>query len=188
VKSINRTFRLDEDLLKTVHDLAHQKNVSLNEFVADALREAAADALMEGIEMEEVPSTFMVKLMEFVPTEKVAELGRWSAINFSRKFVWQIFKEISPDTLIKGYEVLARKYKHFFSFEHHADGSDHILKILHSRGQKWSIYYGESMRSAFKDLVGVEIEVEWGPNEVVGRFAEHTATASKGQRITQIAE
>lgn len=188
MKSINRTFRLDEDLLKTVHELAHQKNVSLNEFVADALREAAADALMEGIEMEEVPSTFMQKLMEFVPTEKVAELGRWSAINFSRKFVWQIFKELSPDTLIKSYEVLAEKYKHYFSFEHHKEGSDHILKIHHSRGQKWSIYYGESMRSAFTDLLGIEIEVEWGPNEVIGRFAEPTATAAKGWRIPQIAE
>jgi hypothetical protein len=188
MKSINRTFRLDEDLLKTVHELAHRKNVSLNEFVADALREAAADALMEGIEMEEMPSTFMQKIMEFVPTEKVAELGKWSAVNFSGKFVWQIFKELSPDTLIKGYEVLAKKYKHFFSFEHHTEGSDHILRILHSRGQKWSIYYGESMRSAFKDLLGVEIEVEWGPNEVTGRFTEPTTTASKGRRIPQIAE
>jgi hypothetical protein len=188
MKSINRTFRLDEDLLKTAHDLAHHKNVSLNEFVADALREAAAHALMEGIDMEEVPSAFMAKIMEYVPIEKVAELGRWSAGNFSRKFVWQIFKELSPNPIIKAYEVLGKKYNHFFAFEHHKEGSVHNLKILHSRGQKWSIYYAESMRSAFKDLVGVEIEVEWGPNEVRGRFTELNTYIVKGRQIPQITE
>ena len=188
MKSINRTFRLDEDLLRTVHEVARQKNVSLNEFVADALREAAADALMEGIEMEQVPSTFMLKLMELVPTERMAELAKWSTFNFSRRFVWQIFKELSSDTLIKGYEVLAKKYKNFFSFEHYMDGSDHVLRILHSRGQKWSVYYAESMRSAFKDLLGVEIEVKWGANEVVGRFAEHNTATAKGRQVPQIAE
>jgi predicted HicB family RNase H-like nuclease len=42
MKSVNRTFRLDEDLLKTIHELAHHKNVSMNEFVADAIRAAVA--------------------------------------------------------------------------------------------------------------------------------------------------
>ena len=187
MKSINRTFRLDEDLLKTAHEIALQKNVSLNEFVADALREAAAHALMEGIEMEEVPSTFMLKLMEFVPMEKVPELGRWSTFNFSRKFVWQIFKELSPNTIIKAYEVLGKKYKNYFSFEHHREGLEHVLKIRHSRGQKWSIYYGESMRSAFKDLLGIEIEVDWGPNEVTGRYTERNTAVFKGKQIQQVA-
>jgi hypothetical protein len=187
MKSVNRTFRLDEDLLRTVHELAQKKNISVNEFVVGALREAEARALMEGIEMEEVPSAFMLKIMEYVPIEKVAELGRWSTVNFSRKFVWQIFKELSSDTLIKAYEILGEKYKHYFSFEHHFEGSDHILKIHHSRGQKWSIYYGESLRSAFKDLLGMEIEVDWGPNEVRGRFTEANAHPVKVRQIPQVA-
>jgi hypothetical protein len=186
MKSVNRTFRLDEDLLKTVHELAHQKNVSMNEFVANAIRDAAAKALMEGIEMEEVPSSVMLKFMEYISPEKAAELGRWSAIHFSRKFVWQIFKELKSDTVIKAYEALAEKYKHFFSFEHHREGSDHILKIHHSRGQKWSIYYGESMRTIFKELLGMEIEVEWGPNEVIGKFIESSAHSAKVRNIPQI--
>jgi hypothetical protein len=188
MKSVNRTFRLDEDLLKTIRELAHHKNVSMNEFVADALREAAADAIVEGLEMEEVPSTWLQKLMEYVPTEKVAELGRWSAINFSRKFVWEIFKEISSDTLIKAYEILGKKYKSFLSFEHRQEGSKHILKILHSRGQKWSVYYGELIRSAFKDLLGIELEVELGPNEVRGTFTEPNSYIVKPREIPQIAK
>lgn len=136
MKSVNRTFRLDEDLLKTVHELARHKNVSMNEFVADALREAAADALMEGLEMEEVPGAWLQKLVDYVPAEKVAELGRWAAANFSRKFVWDTFKEVSPDALIRAYEILGKKYKSFLSFEHWKEGSEHILKISHSRGEK----------------------------------------------------
>jgi len=179
---------LDEDLLKTVHELAHRKNVSMNEFVADALREAAADALMEGLEMEEVPSAWLLKLMEYIPTEMVAELGRWATATFSRKFVWEIFKEISSDTLIRAYEMLGKKYERFLSFEHQKQGSEHILKIRHSRGQKWSVFYAESIRSAFKDLVGIELEVEWGSNEVRGKFIEPNAYAVKGRQIPQISQ
>jgi hypothetical protein len=187
MKSINRTFRLDVDLLKTAHEIAHRKNVSLNEFVADALREAAARALMEGIEMEEVPSAFMAKIMEYVPLEKVAELGKWATITFLPQLVWQTFKELSPDTIIKAYELLGKKYKQIITVEHHKEGNEHTLKILHSRGgQKWSVYHAESMRSAFKNLVGVEIEVEWGPNEVRGKFTEPNASMVKGRQIPQI--
>jgi hypothetical protein len=188
MKSVNRTFRLDEDLLKTVHELAHQKKISMNEFVADSLRDAVADALMEGLDMEEVPGAFIAKIMEYVPAEKVAELGRWSAINFSRKFVWQTFKELSLNTIIKSYEVIAKKYQRHFAFEHYQEGSVHALKIRHSRGQKWSIYYAENMRSIFNDLLGVKIEVEWGTNEVRGRFIEPIRYVALSPQIPQINE
>ncbi|HEV2118985.1 MAG TPA: hypothetical protein VGS11_02590 [Candidatus Bathyarchaeia archaeon] len=188
MKSVNRTFRLDEDLLKTVHELAHHKNVSMNEFVVDALRQAAADALVEGLEMEEVPSAFLIKIMEHVPTERVAELGRWTAANFSRKFVWDIFKEINSDTVINAYEMFAKKYKSFLSFEHQKRGSEHTIKILHNRGQKWSVFYAEVIRSAFKDLLGVELEVEYGPNEIKERFTEPNSDAVRRQQIPQIIE
>jgi hypothetical protein len=188
MKSINRTFRIDEDLLKTVRELAHRKNVSMNEFVVDTLKEAAADALMEGLEMEEVPSAWTIKLMEYVPAEKVAELGRWSAATFSRKLVWDVFKEISPDTLIRMYELVGRKYKNFLSFEHWKEGSEHTLKFLHSRGQKWSVYTAETVRSTFKELLGIELKVEWGPNEVTGKFIEPSTYAVKDRQIPQITQ
>jgi hypothetical protein len=159
----------------------------MNEFVVDAIRKAAGDALMEGIEMDEVPSSVMLKFMEYISPEQAPELGRWSAIHFSRKFVWQIFKELNSDTVIKTYEAMAEKYGHYFSFEHYKENSDHILKIHHSRGQKWSIYYGESMKTTFKDLLGIQIVVEWGPNEVIGRFTEPTTRLLlRGRQVPQI--
>jgi hypothetical protein len=187
MKSVNRTFRLDEDLLKTVRELAHRKNVSMNEFVADRLKEAAANALMEGLEMEQVPSAWTIKLMEYVPTEKVAELGRWSTATFSRKLLWDIFKEISPDTIIKMYEMVGQKYKNFVTFEHWKEGSEHTLKFLHNRGQKWSVYTAETVKSTFKELLGIALEVEWGPNEVKGKFSEPNAAAVK-KKIPPIAQ
>jgi len=188
MKSTNRTFRIDEDLLRTIRELAHRKNVSMNEFVVDTLKEAAADAVMEGLETEEVPSAWVIKLMDSVPAEKVAELGRWSAANFSRKFVWDIFKEISYDTLIKMYELVGKKYKNWLSVEHWKEGSEHTLRILHSRGQKWSVYIAETIRSTFKDLLGIELEVEWGPTEVRVRFIEPGTSVDKNRQIPQIAE
>lgn len=188
MKSVNRTFRLDEDLLKAVHELAQHKNVSMNEFVVEAIRQAVADALVEGLEMEEVPSMFLAKIMEYVPTESAAELGRWSTANFSRKFVWEIFKEISPDTLIKAYEMFANKYKSILSFEHRKQGSEHTLKILHHRGQKWSVFYAEVIRSAFRDLLGIELEIELGPNEVRGKFTESNTYVAKTRQVPQIIE
>lgn len=186
MKSTNRTFRIDEDLLNTVRELAHSKNVSMNEFVVDTLKEAVADAVMEGLETEEVPSAWVIKLMDFVPTERVAELGRWSAATFSRKFVWDIFKEISYDTLIRMYELVGKKYKNWLSVEHLKEGSEHTLKILHSRGQKWSVYTAETIRSTFKDLLGIELEIELGPNEVRGKFIEPSSSVVKGRQISQI--
>ncbi len=188
MKSINRTFRIDEDLLKTVRELARRKNVSMNEFVVDTLKETAADSLMEGLEMEEVPGAWVIKLMEYVPTEKVAELGRWSAATFSRKLVWDIFKEISSESLIRMYELVGKKYKNFLSFEHWKEGPEHTLKFLHSRGQKWSVYTAETVRSTFKDLLGIELEVEWGPNEITGKFIEPSTHVVKNRQIPQIAE
>jgi hypothetical protein len=156
----------------------------MNEFVADAIREAVVDAQLEGLELEEVPSAYLQKIMEYIPTETAAELGRWSAANFSRKFVWQIFKEISSDTLIRTYELLAKKSKNFLSFEHSKEGSEHTLKILHSRGQNGP--FAELIRSGFKDLLGIELQIECGPNEVRGRFAEPSAYVVRSRQITQI--
>jgi hypothetical protein len=171
LKTVNRTFRLDEELLSSARQLAHHRNASLNQVVAESLRKAAADSLMERLEMEQVPRAFMLKILEYLPDEKVAELGRWS-VSLSRDFVWEIFREISLDTLIRSYEVLSAKYDRLFTFQHQKIGLEHTLKLLHSRGRKWSIYYAETLRSAFKDLAGVELKVEWGPNEVRGRFSE----------------
>jgi hypothetical protein len=160
----------------------------MNEFVVDALREAAADALVEGLEMEEVPTAFLTKIMESVPTEGAAELGRWTTANFSRKFVWDMFKEISPDTVIRAYEMFAKKYKGILSFEHRKQGSENTIKVLHSRGQKWSVFYAEVIRSAFKELLGIGLEIEWGPNEVRGKFTDPTTYVIKTPQIPQIIE
>jgi hypothetical protein len=187
LKSVNRTFRLDENLLSSTRQLARQRNTSLNQVVVDALSKTAADALMDGLEMEHVPRAFMLKIMDYLPDEKVVELGRWAALSLSRDFVWEVFKEISLDTLIKSYEVLSTKYDRLFTFEHQKVGQEHTLKLLHSRGRKWSIFYAESLRSAFKELVGIEIEVEWGPHEVKGRFIEaHAAHRQEGISPTNL--
>jgi hypothetical protein len=138
---------------------------------------------MERLEMEHVPRAYTLKMMEYLPDEKVAELARWSVSTFSRDFLWDVFKEISVDTLVKSYEVLSTKYDKLFTFEHQKVGTEHTLKILHSRGRKWSIYCAESLRSAFKDLVGIEIEVKWSPNEVKGRFIEPHPTYDQMRKV-----
>jgi hypothetical protein len=132
---------------------------------------------MEHLEMEDVPRAFILKMMEYLPDEKLAELGRWSVSHFSRDWVWEVFKEISLDTLIKSYEILSTKYD--FTFEHQKVGSEHTLKMLHSRGRKWSVFAAESLRFAFESLVGIEIEVRWGPNEVRARLMEADTAHSK---------
>jgi hypothetical protein len=187
MKSVNRTFRLEEDLLTTVRETALRKNVSMNEFVADALREASADAVLEGLQMEEVPGAWLQKLMEYVPAASIPELGRWATMNFTRKFVWETFKEISPDALIRAYEILAKKYKNIISFEHLKEGPEHTLKLSHSRGQKWSALYAENIRSGFKDLLGIELKLEWGPSEIIGKYTEPRTSMVKNRPVPQTA-
>jgi hypothetical protein len=102
----------------------------------------------------------MLKIVGYLPNEKLAELGRWSVSNFSRDFVWEVFKEISLDTLIKSYEVLSTEYDKLFTFEHQKVGQEHTLKILHSRGPKWS-------RSSVLKACGSPSRT-WGPMRLGG--------------------
>jgi hypothetical protein len=181
-RSVNRTFRLDEELIGILQNIAKRRDTSLNTVVRDVIRKAASDELMADIDMDYFPNTLLTKIMNFLPPDKVTELAKWSAKNYARQFVWGLSKEVSPEALIRSYETMATRYTKLFSFEHETHGTIHTMRVRHSRGPNWSKFYAETIREAWLELVQIQLDMQVTENEVIATFKEPGETSTHVKR------
>lgn len=111
--------------------------------------------------------------MVYLTDEEAAELGRWTAKNVVREFVNFWFKEFSVRTLLRGIALLSSKYANHYDYEYVYDEEkhEHTLILTHGTGRKWTLYFEQLAKAAFK-MLGIEIETDAMENQLVLRIPD----------------
>jgi hypothetical protein len=171
-QSITRTIRIDEDVDDFLRRFSDKDGVSVNFLVNKALRKLVEwDIYAEKFGIVAVPSSLVRRMMDYLSDDQARELGSWVGKNLIREFVTFWFKEVSFQTIVKGYPKLAAQYGHSFEYEEHVEGGRWVIVIKHGMGHRWSLYYEELVKSLFRELLHKEAAVDKTEDQVVARFS-----------------
>jgi KaiC/GvpD/RAD55 family RecA-like ATPase len=169
-KSVVRSFRLDEDIDKSLQKYALKEGISLNSLVNKALRRYVRwDVSASQFGGVTVAGPSLTRIMSYLSDDEVREYARWVAENSVRDFVTFFFGEFSLETLLKGLKLLA-DYGGHFKYEESTTRNFRTVVLKHGRGAKWSIHYQEWVRLSVEKLLGLKIETEMTENQVTLRF------------------
>ena len=171
-QSITRTIRIDEEVDDFLRTFADRDGVSVNFLVNKALRKLVEwDIYAEKFGIVAIPSSLVRRMMDYLTEEQARELGAWVGTNLIREFVTFWFKEVSFQTIVKGYPKLAAHYGRSFEYEEHTEGGRWVIVLKHGMGMKWSAYYEELVKSLFRELLHKEASVDTTEDQVVARFS-----------------
>ena len=169
--SVTRSVRIEKDADERLRQLAEQGDTSVNTLVNRALRKFVEwDAYGEKFGFITLPSAMLVKLMDCLTDEEARELGVWAGKNLVKEYITFWFKEVTPETLLEGFPKLLAKYGRAFAFEELEEGDRRTIILKHGSGAKWSTFYEEAIRTAFREHLGRDVKVDKSENQVVVRL------------------
>ncbi len=166
-KSTTRTLRLESNLDEGLSSLAEKDGISVNLLINKALtRYVEWDANSEKFGLVSVSKRLLRSLFDYVPDDKVRELGAKSGKEGGPELVNFFYKKFDLDSLLKAFENLTSKYMNNFKFEHSFDGKMHTLVMKHDSGLNASAYYAESVKAVFA-LLGLKAKTTETEAQVV---------------------
>ena len=169
--SVTRSVRIEKDADERLRQLASQGDTSVNTLVNRALRKFVEwDAYGEKFGFITMPAVILVKLMDCLTEEEAQALGAWAGKNLLKEYITFWFTEVTPETLLEGFPKLMSKYGRAFAYEELVEDDRRVIILKHSSGPRWSTFYEEAMKTAFRDLLQREARVEKSDNQVVVRF------------------
>ncbi|HVG36360.1 MAG TPA: hypothetical protein VNA10_01375 [Thermoplasmata archaeon] len=169
--SVTRSVRIEKDADERLRQLAEQGDTSVNTLVNRALRKFVEwDAYGEKFGFITLPSAMLVKLMDCLSDEEARELGVWAGKNLVKEYITFWFKEVTAETLLEGFPKLLAKYGRAFAFEDLEEGDRRTIILKHGSGAKWSTFYEEAIRTAFREHLGRDVKVDKSENQVVVRL------------------
>jgi hypothetical protein len=145
--------------------------VSVNLLANKALRRFTEwDAYGEKFGFFSIPAGLFLKMMEYLTDQQAKDLGAWVGGNLIKEYVMFWFKDLSPENVLQAFPRLFAKYGRTFDYEEHEDGPNRTAILKHNHGMRWSLYYGEVVETAFRDLLKRPVRIERSDNQVVARF------------------
>jgi hypothetical protein len=169
--SVTRSVRIEKDADERLRLLAEQGDASVNTLVNRALRKFVEwDAYGEKFGFITMPAIILVKLMDCLTDEEARELGGWAGRNLVKEYIMFWFKELTPETLLEGFPKLLAKYGRAFAYEELVEDDRRIIILKHGSGPRWSTFYEEMIRVAFREHLQRDVRVEKTENQVVVRL------------------
>lgn len=169
--SVTRTIRIDRDVDEFLRKFGERESVSVNLLVNKALRRLVEwDIYAEKFGLVELPARLIERIMEKLTEEEAREIGRWVGQKLLPEFITFWFKEVNMQSMVVGYPRLQSRYGGAFEYEERVKAGKWTIVLKHGGGAKWSAYYEEFLKTAFRDLLKTEITVEKSEDQVVARF------------------
>jgi hypothetical protein len=170
-----RTVRIPEALDKALRKVAEERNTSVNALIEASLtRFIDFDQYAEELDYGMVRKVFLVRGLEYLTDDEVRELGRWAAMELGSETLRFYNAYPRLDAVLHIYESVISKYGRLYKFHHEVEGKNHTIILTHNMGKKWSIFFGENLKTILGRL-GFDLETETSANLVRGRFAEISA-------------
>lgn len=169
--SVTRTIRIDRDVDEFLRRFGEQEGVSVNLLVNKAIRRLVEwDIYADKFGLVELPASLIEKMMDHLTDEEARDLGQWVGHKLLPEFITFWFKEVNLQAMVVGFPRLQSRYGRAFEYEEHVKAGKWTIVLKHSGGARWSMYYAELLRTAFRELLKTDIVTEKTDDQVVARF------------------
>jgi len=148
------TFRFDNGLLDWLREESEQKRTSLNTLVTQVLQSHAEyHTFAARAGMISMPKALIIALIEKLEPQELIKLAEHVAKNELKDTVLMMKTRYTPDTVLEFIDSWARVAG--FAYRHHVKNGDgskiiHSIMLQHDMGERWSLYFVELFKFAFK--------------------------------------
>lgn len=165
-KSVTRSFRITESAFSALEEEAKKRNMSLNTLVNQLfLSFANFDRHFQRIGFIKTSKVTWKKVLELIPDKQIVELGTEVAQESSRIVILARQGKLSLTNVIDYLKSLA-DYGYSFEYnEVHSPGGRPIITLIHSLGEKGSVFYVAYAKALF-DLIDMEPKLSSTKNSV----------------------
>jgi hypothetical protein len=150
------TFRLDNDTLEKIRNVAKSENTSLNALVNRILESYIEWALM--------PKLFLIELIKEVDKDKISKIMSKLSKTMSKEMDLYMKGKHNLDTWLS--MIRGRCERSGFNLKEFRQDDKIELVMQHDMGEKWSVYFKAFYENAFYDL-GVKTSFEYTENTLV---------------------
>jgi len=136
-KLVHSSFRLKEDVLRSLETEARKRGVSLSTIVNRTLENyITSEMYFEELGFILVSKDFLRKAFSGLNEQDAQELGRELGLTVAKEYISFFFPEVNGNNLVK---FLDFWFKRFQSYQHRIDNSRHHYIVNHEINMNFSI-------------------------------------------------
>ncbi len=136
-KLVHSSFRLKEDVLRSLETAAQKRGVSLSTMVNRTLENyITSEMYFEELGFILVSKDFLRKAFSCLNERDAQELGRELGLTVAKEYISFFFPEVNSNNLIK---FLDFWFKRFQSYQHRIDNNRHHYIVNHEINMNFSI-------------------------------------------------
>lgn len=154
-----KTFRLDHSIVSELEQEAKKQGATLNGLVCRVLRRyVTIEAKISEFGMISFPKEDFIKIIEEIPDERIAEIGKKIGKSTSKDIMLTLFGEISLETVRQFLTIFICGYSNWVNV-HEIEEEDGIeFRITHSLGRKWSMFIKNYVETLLETIINLKPE------------------------------
>lgn len=158
-KLIHSTFRIEQDVIKSLEKLAARRDISLSAVVNKILKNYINyEMYFEELGFLLVSKNFLRRTFEVLDQKYIEELGREYGLTIAREYVSYFYPQVNTDTLIQFLEIW---FKRFQSTQHRVDKDNynlHYFTINHDINMNFSLVIQSILEGLIEPIIKSAIE------------------------------
>ncbi len=170
-KTLLKTIRITKELDSILQKDAKAKRTNVNALITSILtRYAEWDRYSERFGGSVSLRHDMLRdILEMVDDAAIVEAGREAGSRIQKEFLLFWFKKVDVESYLE-YLSLVCRYGGVAQYELATDGREYIITLVHSMGEKWSLYCKGAVEGGMKATIGIIPKCEVTKNSLVIRF------------------
>jgi hypothetical protein len=158
-KLIHSTFRIEQDVIKSLEKLAARRDISLSAVVNKILKNYITyEMYFEELGFLLVSKNFLRRTFEVLDQKYIEVLGKEYGLTVAREYVSYFYPQVNTDTLIQFLEIW---FKRFQSFQHRVDKDNyklHYFTINHDINMNFSLVIQSTLEGLIEPIIKSTIE------------------------------
>jgi hypothetical protein len=158
-KLIHSTFRIEQDVIKSLEKLAARRDISLSAVVNKILKNYITyEMYFEELGFLLVSKNFLRRTFEVLDQKYIEVLGKEYGLTVAREYVSYFYPQVNTDTLIQFLEIW---FKRFQSFQHRVDKDNyklHYFTINHDINMNFSLVLQSTLEGLIEPIIKSTIE------------------------------
>jgi hypothetical protein len=165
MKTVPKSFRIDESALKAIEAEAASLSVSPNTLVNQILKQYAEfDRFARKISTVKISSAPFRGLLSAADTNQLIEVANSAGSSIPQAFATAKNGKVDLESFIGHIRSLA-SYAKLFEFSETSDAHSHVVTLIHDFGLNWSIFLVHYITAMFA-LIGLSPKMEMSDRSV----------------------
>jgi hypothetical protein len=166
---VHSSFRLRQDVLKSLEIEARKRGVTLSSLVNNILENyMTSEIYFEELGFMLMSKGFLRKTFDEVTEKRAEDLGKDLGLTVAKEYVSYFFPEVNTESLIKFLELW---FKRFQSYSHRIDNNRHYFTINHEININFSIILRAMLEGIIEPIAKRTVSFrELTPNTIAFSF------------------